>query len=269
MEHQFYVETCELIGVEPKRKKDISVPSPIPDEKSKDAEEDALLNNSLYKDMNFHVLNIKHFVNKKDAFVAHVKMYKPHAIIIDWCYSKDGDVANVLMASGILSEMRLTFERTSIVGMSNTWISLDDKQKDVLAEVALLIGSKNRDTTPKDMLSQQVTTGIHENKFKLRHVVLWGGHGTGKTVLGIEIAKMFMSNLKKQNLEYDVYILDCNCDFDNNKDKKCNLLKYVKTELLGKEGFCKERKCWTFKSFEKEIGDTIKFNEHILKKIIS
>lgn len=62
LDYSLYEETCELVGVEPQRKRDNTIPEPIPQEKWCDDDDDrALLNKTLYEDMNFLVLNIKHF----------------------------------------------------------------------------------------------------------------------------------------------------------------------------------------------------------------
>ena len=82
--------------------------------------------------------------------------------------------------------MRLSLERTSIVGMNNSWICLDKEQKELL---------------------ETVSTGIKEHN--LKNVVLWGGHGTGKTVLGVEVAKMFMATFRNENMEYNLHVVDC------------------------------------------------------------
>ena len=88
----------------------------------------------------FNVLNIKHFHKEgegdKKGLIKYVEALNPSAIIIDWCYSKHSDVANVLTKSGIVAEMWLKYERTCIVGMSGKgWIDLDDKQTSALREI--------------------------------------------------------------------------------------------------------------------------------------
>ena len=66
--------------------------------------------------------------------------------------------------------MRLSLEKTSIVGMKNSWNRSDEEQKE---------------------LQENISPGINDNN--LKQVVLWGVHGTDKIVLGIEVAKIFMT----------------------------------------------------------------------------
>ena len=106
---------------------------------------DTLLNNPKYENMKFLVVNIKQF-SSKQMLGQFVNKYKPHAIIIDWPFSKDGDVANYLCSSGILPELRLTLERTSIVGAHNNWIQLDENQRKILNDVSSLINNENAET---------------------------------------------------------------------------------------------------------------------------
>ncbi len=56
-----------------------------------------LLNQVDFEDMKFNVVNIKHFFNNKVGFLNHVKAFNPTAIVIERCYSKDGDVANLFV----------------------------------------------------------------------------------------------------------------------------------------------------------------------------
>ena len=37
-------------------------------------------------------------------------------------------------------------------------------------------------------------------------------HVTGKTVLGAEVAEMFMAKIRKQNLEYNFHVVYCQLD---------------------------------------------------------
>ena len=120
----------------PQEKRDTDRPDPIPQLKYSTGYnfDNSILNNPLYKDMKFLVLNIKHFqIDRKEELVDYVKDYNPQAVIIDWCYSKDGDVANVLTTSGQsvnhlcspLSEMHSHLERTCmehVCGKNNSWI---------------------------------------------------------------------------------------------------------------------------------------------------
>ena len=82
------------------------------------------------------IINIKHFQKNQQGFLNHVKAFNPTAIVIDLCYSKDGDVANLLQSSGILSDMWLSAERNLILGVNDQWIKLGKEQKQVIDLVA-------------------------------------------------------------------------------------------------------------------------------------
>merc|ERR1712110_1022118 len=117
--------------------------------------------------MKYNVLDIKHFNMDEQGLINYVRTFGPNAIVLDWCYAKTGDVSNVLCRSGILSEMWLKHERTSMVGITDgKWISLDTEQTQYLHEVAIR------------------RAGRHD----IKHFVLYGGHGSGKTVLGAQTA---------------------------------------------------------------------------------
>lgn len=197
LDDKMYKETCALIGVDPNNENDYS-PEPVPQKISPTASQGSLLNKEKYRTVKFLVLNIKHFCNKENEFIDFVRKYDPHAIIIDWSYSKDSDVANVLCSSGIVPEMRLTFERTALIGTNDMWVKLDNKQREALNHVADIIRDEYR--AKKDSVSQKYGGS-------LRHVVLYGGHGTGKTLLGTEVAKMFMSQLRLLKCPYELHVV--------------------------------------------------------------
>ena len=93
LEHELYRAACEIVGVDAENEENVSLPTPNPQLPSHNLRKDALLNNPKYDNMKFLVLNIKQFVSK-EMLRDFVNEYKPHAIIIDWPFSKDGDVSN-------------------------------------------------------------------------------------------------------------------------------------------------------------------------------
>ena len=71
-------------------------------------------------------------------------------------------------------------ERTSMVGITDgKWINLDQEQTQYVREVSKRIGNN-----------------------EVKHVVLYGGHGSGKTVLGVQTAKIVLGNLKEESQEH-------------------------------------------------------------------
>ena len=151
LERKFYEETCKLLGIKPqvsmfgsnavvlgfsqsykalfKMLGIISEPDPIPQPLDGNAHDDAILKNPLYEMMKYNVLDIKHFHRNEEGLIKYVRAFGPNAIVLDWCFAKDGDVAKILCKSGILSELWLKHERTSMVGISDgRWINLDSEQ---------------------------------------------------------------------------------------------------------------------------------------------
>ena len=96
---------------------------PEPQHKDPDADEYAFLNNE-FKDVKFNVLNIKHFFKNNKGFLDYAEKFNPTAIVIDWCHSKDGDVANLLVTSGILPRIWLTAGKNMMLGPNDQWIEL-------------------------------------------------------------------------------------------------------------------------------------------------
>lgn len=239
LDHEFYEETCELVGVEAQDERDPSIPVEVPQMKCINAKYYAILSQDRYQDVKFLVLNIKHFQNNEAGFLTYVKKYHPHAIVIDWCFSKGGDVANILITSGILAEMWLTLERTSIVGFQNTFINLSTQQREVLNSVAMGIRNGN-----------------------VKHVLLWGGNGTGKTILGTEIVKMCMGKMRNLGVKYNLHIVD-----RSTRKETSSLLQNLEHDLFRNEEFCTEKRVWTFNDLEKENGKKINDTNDVLPAI--
>ena len=249
LDDELYRATCEIIGVDPLNEEENSLPNPNPQMPSHFLRKDALLNSPKYENMKFLVLNIKQFL-RKQMLRDFVNEYKPHAIIIDWPFSKDGDVANYLCSSGILPELRLTLERTSIVGARNNWIQLDENQRKILNDVSSLINNDNAET------------------INLKHVLLYGGHGSGKTILGVEVAKMFMAkqrqeqNKDKQSHLPNLIVLDM--EFDRTwTTQKSQLLHQLQIMFEHEDG-CDKKVFWTINDFQEESGIEIDEGNYIL-----
>ena len=125
LEPRFYEETCKLLGISPQ----VSKPSPKPQPLDENAEDDAILRHPLYRMMKFNALDIKHFHRDEEGLIEYVRAFGPNAIVLDWCYTKGGDVANVLCRSGILTELLLKHERTSMGGLNMLTSMLSQRPK--------------------------------------------------------------------------------------------------------------------------------------------
>ena len=259
LKHDMYQNTCELVGIDSEGKNSDSIPKPTSQIQSKYARTDALMINPKYKNMKFLVLNIKHFVIVKQTLGDFVNKYNPNAIIIDWPFSKDGDVANYLCTSGILPELRLTLDRTSIVGVNHNWIKLDENQRRVLRDVADLIKREKEQLDGSECL-----TRTQKDNIKLRHVVLFGGHGTGKTILGIEVVKMFMAKIRQEQSEIKSTEMPNLFVFDTKSYHKSQLLYQLENMFQHEDG-CEKKLFWHVKDFEKESGIKVKDPKNTLR----
>ena len=252
LDHELYKQSCELVGVDPQRKDDKTLPKPIPQIQSESTRAEALLTNQKYRLLKFLVLNIRHFSGESNLDIF-VSQYKPHAVIIDWPFSKDGDVANHLLTSGSIAELRLSLDRKSIVGINHNWIQLDENQRKVLRDVANLI---RREKERVD--GSQCLTKAQENNMKLRHVVLYGGHGTGKTILGIEVVKMFMAKIRQEQSKTtskeipNLFVIDMN--YRNKFLKQKSPLLHQLENMLQHEDGCEKKVFWDLNDLKKEIG---------------
>ena len=157
--------------------------------------------------------------------------------------------------------MRSSFEKTSIPGRNHAVIELDAEQKLVLREVSERL---SMETMLMQKGNDDAEGSPHERKkydSNLRNVVLFGGHGTGKTILGIEIAKMFLANLRKQkalkniNSQCALHIFDFVPNlirYGSKKDiiKKTNLQTQLEKESFANENLWDTIKFWTIKELE-------------------
>ena len=125
LEPIFYEESCKLLGIDPQ----YSIPTPEAQPLDENAEDDAILRDPLYRMMRFNVLDIRYFHKDETGLIKYIRAFNPNAIVLDWCYTKGGDVANVLCRSGILTELWLKHERTSMGGLNMLTSMLSQRPK--------------------------------------------------------------------------------------------------------------------------------------------
>ena len=97
LDRKFYEKTCELLGIKPQ----VSKPDPKPQPLDENADDDSILRHPLCRKMNINALDIKHFHKNEKGLVEYVRAFAPNAIVLDWCFTKDGDVAKILCKSRI------------------------------------------------------------------------------------------------------------------------------------------------------------------------
>ena len=91
----------------------------------------------------------------------------------------------------------------SIVG--NWGIHLDENQQKVYKDVEDLIKREKEHFDGSHDL-----TKAQKPNMNLRHIVLYGGHGTGKTILGVEFVKMFLEKLRQEQSPINIFVLNLN-----------------------------------------------------------
>jgi len=116
-----------------------------------------------------------------EKMVEAVKLHKPTIIILAFCWTNNSDLNPILRASGIYSALLLREERSQIAGGTRS-IELDDQQEEVLYEIG-------------------------RNDHDIDLAFLHGGHGTGKTLLGVEAAKIMAEKLKTEGKDATIYVM--------------------------------------------------------------
>jgi len=116
-----------------------------------------------------------------EKMVEAVKLHKPTIIILAFCWTNNSDLNPILRASGIYSALLLREERSQIAGGTRS-IELDDQQEEVLYEIG-------------------------RNDHDIDMAFLHGGHGTGKTLLGVEAAKIMAEKCKAEGKNATIYVM--------------------------------------------------------------
>ena len=92
------------------------------------------------------ILNMAEFHKDSQGLVRFVRSCQPTAIVVNWCYSQDGDVHKLLTKTGICSQLLLGDERVLLTG--NIAIAMDDDQSDCLKKAARIISRLKPDSPP-------------------------------------------------------------------------------------------------------------------------
>ena len=115
--------------------------------------------------------------NHRQKLVDFVDEKKPDLLIIAWCYSTNGDVCMELRSNAILSRMIVEAEMRKI-GIKDAKLNSD--QLDVL--------KKAQDS-------------------KIKDIILTGGTGSGKTIIGAEVIKIWMAQHENKILVSAPYFI--------------------------------------------------------------
>jgi len=199
----------------------VAKPKPEPKVKDPSATSYSLLNDPGMDKIKFDVLNLAHFYQNKEGLVDYVKQYKPTTIVLDYCHTRDSEVANVLTESGILSRMFVEHDRTYIIGANDRWVEMDKEQENLIDKVSLKLKHKG----PAEKID----------------LIIYGFHGGGKTLMGCEGVKMIAANIKMTGAICELIF----CDISLNGANDTELLNVIQGDLLKYEDYCtKTRLTW-------------------------
>ena len=115
--------------------------------------------------------------NHRQKLVDFVNEKNPDLLIIAWCYSTNGDVCMELRSNAVLSRMIVEAEMRKI-GIKDAKLNSD--QVDVL--------KKAQDS-------------------KIKDIILTGGTGSGKTIIGAEVIKIWMAQHENKILVSAPYFI--------------------------------------------------------------
>ena len=106
-----------------------------------------------------------------------IKDHNPTILVLSFCWSKISDLNDVLRSAGIYTLLIMSEERAQIT--EGRYVILDDRQKEIVETVS-------------------------ENNTK--NVFLWGGSGTGKTLLLMQLAGIKRSWYRRIGMDYNILI---------------------------------------------------------------
>ena len=107
-------------------------------------------------------------LKNENGFLEEIANFKPHIFSFVSCYSYVSMLKTCLEKTGIFSKLRL--ERNLITATKGRVISLDEQQKDILMKIA------------------------EPGNIQTKSLVIQGPEGSGKTLLGLEAAKMMINH---------------------------------------------------------------------------
>ena len=160
----------------------------------------------------------------KSEFISILGKNNPVVIILAICWSHLSEMSDILSSAGLYSVIRMIEERAEITTEKS--FRLDDTQISVLKTI--------------------VDDHFNNNPWTLdaQNILLWGSHGTGKTILLTEILLMRLGFYKQSNVPIHSIIVSC---FNSETDDYI-LLRNLKKVFMHQVSFKKEFKYLNFKS---------------------
>ena len=141
-------------------------------------------------------LDEKSIICLKSEFIRLLGINKPVVLILASCWSHLGEIANILCTAGLYSTIRMIEEKAELT--SGKSFSLDDTQIDVLKCIVF----DHYNNCPWTLTT--------------KNILLFGSHGTGKTILLTEILLMRLGFYILHNVPINKIIVSCfNSETDN------------------------------------------------------
>ena len=116
------------------------------------------------------IIDVATYNDNIEGLLKEIKKFEPSNLVVDWCFNNDGFTMNHLKASGIVSSIILQNEE--FLQTKKSFIQLSDEQRKVLKE-ARSINLRNGEA-----------------------FFVYGDFGSGKTIIGIEVARIISSRRK-------------------------------------------------------------------------
>ena len=174
----------------------------------------------------------------KTEFLRLIALGKPVVLILASCFSHLSEISDILCSTGLYSTIRMIEEKACIT--SERSFRLDDSQVEVL----------------KTIVFDHYTNPPPKN-FDAQNILLYGSHGTGKTILLTEILLMRLGLYKNCNVPINKIIVSC---FNSETDNYI-LLRNLKDVFMNHALFVEKFQFLNFKSLCE--GKNILFSKFI------
>ena len=147
--------------------------------------ESLLLSTVPYKDvdgnMKYELDRLGHR-NLRSKFLSVLESESPHVLVFGTCFSKKSEVNDYISACGLYPVLFLSSDKGNVT--QGRCFALDPQQRKILKK------------TQKSL-----------DEGRPQHVFLWGSNGTGKTLLLVEILRMYLAHFKLKGMNTKVLVV--------------------------------------------------------------
>ena len=147
-----------------------------------------------------------------------IEQNRPIVVIFASCFSYHSEIKDYLCTQGVLASLTLNRDKGEIT--QGRIFALDSQQRDVLKKISNCI-----------------------DEDRLQHVFLTGSGGTGKTLLLVEILRMYLAYYKLKGIKTKVLVMT----YDNGISEDGRLIEDLKTKYLSNMTSDTDVKVMTFR----------------------